>query len=59
MIEINNLTESSLSPVDKNIFSTVAKNVLKGENRGTENITIAFVDKAEMKKLNKKFRQKK
>ena len=58
MIEINNLTESSLSPVDKNIFSTVAKNVLKGENRGTENITVAFVDKAEMKKLNKKFRQK-
>jgi len=55
MIEINNQTNY---PVDKKIFSTVAKIVLKGENRETETISLAFVDKAEMKKINKKFRGK-
>ncbi len=59
MIEINNLTkEYPLGRVDKKIFSTVAKKVLKGENRETETISLAFVNKAEIKKLNKKFRQK-
>jgi probable rRNA maturation factor len=55
MMEINNLTNFA---VDKKIFSTVAKNVLKGENRGTETLSLAFVDKEEIKKLNKKFRKK-
>ena len=55
MIEINNLTSFA---VDKNIFSTVAKIVLKGENRETETISLAFVGKAEIKKINKKFRKK-
>jgi probable rRNA maturation factor len=55
MIEINNLTNFS---VDKKIFSTVAKKVLSGENRRTENISLVFVSKEEIKKLNKKFRKK-
>jgi len=59
MIEINNLTKGyPLGRVDKKIFSTVAKKVLSGENRGTESISLAFVDKKEMQKLNKKFRNK-
>jgi len=58
-IEINNLTKGHpLGRVDKKVFSAVAKKVLKGENRERENISVAFVDKAEIKKLNKKFRQK-
>ena len=55
MIEINNLTKSRF---DKSFFSTVAKKVLSGENRRTENISLAFVGKEEIKKLNKKFRKK-
>ena len=55
MIEINNLSKTSLN---KKIFSTVAKKVLSGENRRTENLSLAFVSKAEIKKLNKKFRRK-
>ena len=55
MIEINNLTKYG---VDRKIFSTVAKIVLKGENRVTETLSLAFVGKAEIKKLNKKFRGK-
>jgi len=55
MIEINNLTNFS---VDKKLFSTVAKKVLKGENRVTETISLAFVGKEEIKKLNRKFRKK-
>lgn len=55
MIEVNNLTEYR---VDKNILSTVAKKVLLGENRGTETISVALVGKEEIKKINKKFRQK-
>jgi probable rRNA maturation factor len=54
MIEINNLVKF---PVDKKSFSQVAKIVLKGENRETENISLAFVNKEEIKKLNKKFRK--
>jgi probable rRNA maturation factor len=54
-IEINNLTNFT---VDKKIFSTVAKIVLKGENRVTDNVSLAFVGKEEIKKLNKKFRKK-
>ena len=55
MIEINNLTSFL---VNKKIFSTVAKKVLLGENRETETLSLAFVGKEEMQKLNKKFRKK-
>ena len=55
MLEINNLTNFVL---DKRSFSTVAKKVLKGENRETETLSLAFVKKEEIKKLNKKFRKK-
>jgi probable rRNA maturation factor len=55
MIEINNLTKFA---VDKKSFSQVAKKVLKGENRGTETLSLAFVGKEEIKRLNKKFRKK-
>jgi probable rRNA maturation factor len=54
-IEINNLTKFG---IDKKSFAQVAKKVLKGENKGTQNISLAFVDKTEIKKLNKKFRKK-
>ena len=55
MIEINNLTNFK---VDKKSFSQVAKKVLSGENRGTETLSLAFVNEEEIKKLNKKFRNK-
>ena len=55
MIEINNLTNFT---VDKKSFSQVAKKVLSGENRETENISLAFVNREEIKKLNKNFRNK-
>jgi probable rRNA maturation factor len=55
MIEINNLTNFA---VDEKSFSQVAKKVLSGENRGTENISLAIVGKEEIKKLNKEFRNK-
>ena len=45
MIEINNLSGYHLSSVylNRKFFSTVAKKVLLGENRGTETISLAFV----------------
>lgn len=55
MIEINNLTNFA---VDKKFFLGVAKKVLKGENKGTENISIVFVNPEEISKLNKKYRKK-
>ena len=55
MIEINNLTNFA---VDKTFFTGVAKKVLKGENKGTENLSIAFVAPLEIQKLNKKYRKK-
>jgi probable rRNA maturation factor len=59
MIEINNLTGRPLgSSVNKKSFSQVAKKVLLGENRRTEKISLAFVKKEEIKKLNNKFRKK-
>lgn len=54
-MEINNLTKFV---VDKKKFSTVAKIVLKGENKESETISLAFVDAKEIKKLNKNFRKK-
>lgn len=59
MIEINNLIKGyAFGPSDKKSFSQVAKKVLSGENRETENISLAFVGKEEIEKLNKKFRNK-
>ncbi|MGA2418416.1 MAG: rRNA maturation RNase YbeY [Candidatus Staskawiczbacteria bacterium] len=59
MIKINNLANGHpLGRVDKKSFSQVAKNVLKGENRETETISLAFVNEEEIRKLNKKFRKK-
>jgi len=55
MIEINNLTRFR---VDKKLFTGIAKKVLKGENKGTETLSLAFVNKEEIKKLNKKYRGK-
>lgn len=55
MIEINNLTNFS---VDKRLILGVAKNVLKGENKGIENLSIAFVSPSEIQKVNKKYRKK-
>lgn len=55
MIEINNLTNFV---VNKKFLSTVAKKVLKGENRETETLSLVFVSRGEIKKLNKKFREK-
>lgn len=54
-IEINNLTKFE---IDKKSFSQVAKKVLRGENKETQKISLAFVDKEEIKKLNKKYRNK-
>ena len=55
MIEINNLTRF---PISKKFFTGVAKKVLKGENKGMENVSIAFVNPDEIQKLNKKYRKK-
>ena len=55
MIEINNLTNFA---VDKTFFMGVAKKVLKGENKQTEHVSIAFVTPAEIQKLNKQYRKK-
>ena len=55
MIEINNLTKFA---VDKKSFAQVAKKVLSGENKKTETLSLAFVGKEEIAKLNKKFRKK-
>ena len=55
MIEINNLT---FFAVDKKFFTGVAKKVLSGENRGTQTVSLAFVGKEEIRRLNKKFRKK-
>lgn len=55
MIEINNLTNFS---VDKKLVLGVAKKVLRGENKGIENLSIAFVLPSEIRKINKKYRKK-
>lgn len=53
MIEINNQTSFR---VDKKLFTGIAKKLLKGENREREKISLAFVGKEDIKKLNKKYR---
>ncbi len=55
MIEINNLTNFA---VDKHFFTGVAKKVLKGENKETENLSVAFIGLTKIAKLNKKYRKK-
>lgn len=55
MLEINNLTNFA---VDKKFFLGVAKKVLTGENKRTENVSIAFVSPQEIQKLNKQYRKK-
>ncbi len=65
MIEINNLTFFTL---DKKLFTGIAKKVLSGENKriparrsfgeGGKTVSLAFVSKEEIKKLNKKHRGK-
>ncbi len=55
MLDIQNLTDY---PVDEDSFSQVAKNVLAGENREKEHVSLVFVSKEEMQKLNKQFRGK-
>ncbi len=55
MIEINNLTNFV---VDKKFFLGVAKKILKGENKETESVSIAFVSPSEIQKLNKTYRKK-
>ena len=54
-MEINNLTKFK---IDKKSFSQVAKKVLSGENRRTATLSLVFVKKVEIKKLNKRFRNK-
>ena len=55
MIEINNLTNFA---VDKKFLTGVAKKVLKGENKETHALSLAFITKPEMQELNKKHRGK-
>jgi probable rRNA maturation factor len=55
MLEINNLTKYKL---DEKSFTQVAKKVLKGENKVLKTFSLAFVEKDEMQKLNKKYRKK-
>ncbi len=56
MIEINNLTTSKISNVDKEFLKGVAKKVLKGEKRKEIDLSIAFIGEARIRKLNKKYR---
>ena len=54
MIDIVNQTKFV---VDKRFFLAVAKKVLKGENKGTENLSVAFVSPQEIQELNRKYRK--
>ncbi len=55
MIEISNQTKFT---VDKQLFLGVAKKVLKEENRERENLSVAFINPAQMQELNLKYRKK-
>ena len=54
VIEINNLT---VSRIEEDFLKTIAKKVLIGENKKL-GVSIALVDQAEMKELNRKYREK-
>lgn len=53
-IEINNLTKYK---IDKKLFTGLAKKVIKGENKEI-NLSVAFIGKKDIKKVNKKYRNK-
>ncbi|KKP33133.1 MAG: rRNA maturation RNase YbeY [Candidatus Staskawiczbacteria bacterium RIFOXYB2_FULL_32_9] len=54
MIDINNTTKSA---VDKKLFTGLAKIILKGENKQID-LSVAFISPKEIKKVNKKYRNK-
>lgn len=54
MIEINNATKFT---VDKKLFTGLAKIILKGENKQID-LSVAFIPPEEIKKVNKKYRNK-
>lgn len=54
MIEINNKTKFA---VDKKLFTGLAKNIIKGENKEI-NLSVAFISRREIKKANKQYRKK-
>ena len=54
MIEINNKTKFT---VDKKLFTGIAKIILKGENKQID-LSVAFISRDEIKKANKKYRNK-
>ncbi len=55
MIEVNNLTKKE---VNGKLLKSIAKRVLKGENREELDISIGIVGEGEIGKLNKKYRKK-
>jgi len=55
MIEIRNLTRTK---IDAKRLEAVAKKVLKSENIKLKGLSIVFLGKAEIKKLNEKYREK-
>lgn len=55
MIEINNLTGLA---VDEKFLKKVAKIVLRGEKTQNFDLSIAFVSRARIKEINKKYRKK-
>lgn len=55
MIEVANLTTQD---IDQPVLKKMAQLVLKGEKKDKENLSIAIIGKARMRKLNKKYRAK-
>ena len=55
MIEINNLTTN---PIDEEFLRKVAKKVLKDENKGGADLSIALVGQGRIRELNKKYKRK-
>lgn len=55
MIEVNNLTTNS---VDEEFLKKVAGKVLRGEKEGKRDLSIALVEQARIRELNKKYRRK-
>jgi len=55
MIEINNLTDFK---IDKKFFRNIAQKILLEENKKNKTFSVAFLSKDDIKKLNKKFRNK-
>lgn len=53
MIAIKNLTRTV---IDEKLFAQVAKIVLKGENKETNEASVVFVNSGKIKELNKKYR---